>query len=504
MDTTLDALQNEVEFYRQNQTVVEQEIRTLIADNQKLSQQVGVLLKEKLENARHPHSQDIDQNNQVEELSRQNTLLIKERDSLHVLWQTSQKTIDALETELKTYQSYENRGGQNTNEENRDLKLKLETALTDYVELESKYKEINKNNNELENNIKTKEKEINYYKERGKQLEDKVCEITKTLDEYKVNSTIDKKTNEDVRRQLQLCQKESTEKIRKEIEAKAKVAEALHLFDLVSEQKKEAHKIINDMSEQLITLKQTLANVRYDIESNYKKELDNIKEKYNEKVTDMLEHIKNLDTELVEKGLLLNKTLRQNKVLQATNESYLKQQKECENIADPKLTLAEQRLEAMFQELVTSERRNIQLVCEKQCLAIDIQRIQDIHTRERKRRDWEEGLLKTQCEELKIQVGHLQKSLEETHGMISKLQKMLSSRTELNQKMVSTKEEELLELNKHLENQMELSKKWKESYVEMTEKMKKKLEDLQIENIELKSKLQMTQSESHDNASSSS
>lgn len=35
----------------------------------------------------------------------------QERDSLNVLWQTSQKTIDALDIELKTYQSYNSRGG---------------------------------------------------------------------------------------------------------------------------------------------------------------------------------------------------------------------------------------------------------------------------------------------------------------------------------------------------------------------------------------------------------
>ncbi|KAM3965977.1 uncharacterized protein ACR2FA_012835 [Aphomia sociella] len=501
---SLDVLQNEVDFYRQNQTVVEQEIRTLIADNQKLSHQVGALLKEKLQNAKQPQNQENDQRKEIEELNKQIALLAKERDSLHVLWQTSQKTIDALETELKAYQNYDNRGGQHTNEEKRDLKLKLDTALTDYVELETKYKELHKKHNDLENDIKSKEKEINYYKERGKELEDEVSKITKALDEYKVNSVIEKKCNEDLRRQLMLCQKESTEKIRKEIEAKAKVAEALQLFDLVSNQKNEAYKKIKDISEELIVLKQTLANVRFDIESNYKKELAEIKEKYNEKVTDMLEHIKNLDSELVEKGLLLNKTLRENKILQAANENYLKQQKETENVVDPKLALAEQRLEAMFQELVTSERRNIQLVCEKQCLAIDIQRIQDIQTRERKRRDWEENLLKTQCEELKVQVEHLQKSLDETHGMISKLQNMLSSRMELSQKMVSTKEEELLELNKHLENQMELSKKWKESYVEMTEKLKKRLDDLHKENIELKSKLKLPQLESQDNTSTSS
>lgn len=36
----------------------------------------------------------------------------------------------------------------------------------------------------------------------------------------------------------------------------------------------------------------------------------------------------------------------------------------------------------------------------------------------------------------RIQVEHLQKSLDETHEMVNKLQNMLSSRTELNQKLV--------------------------------------------------------------------
>lgn len=172
-----------------------------------------------------------------------------------------------------------------------------------------------------------------------------------------------------------------------------------------------------------------------------------------------------------------NLVYRENKTLQTENENYIKQQKENQEIVDPKLAIAEQRTEAMFQELVrtflistslryvmkqkskivfilkheqasnfsthqhqhlffntlwnhkfdiiaaviflqtiifydinftqttvwqvTSERRNIQLVCEKQCLAIDIQRVQDIHTRETKRREWEESLLKNQCEELR-------------------------------------------------------------------------------------------------------
>ncbi|XP_075982277.1 uncharacterized protein LOC142980655 [Anticarsia gemmatalis] len=491
-NNTLNALQTEVEFYRQNQTVVEEEIRTLISDNQKLSQQVGMLLKEKLDTARHANSHDQDVTKELDELRKQVNLLAKERDSLHVLWQTSQKTIDALETELKTYQSYDNRGKQqNTTEERRDLELKLETALTDYIELEKNHKDLQIKHSILENDLKCKEKEITSYKERGKVIESKLNEVTKSLEEHRINLAVEKKNTEDLRGQLSICQKECVDKVKKEAEAKSKVAEALQLYDVVSTQKNEAYKTIQELTKELTHLKHKLTTIRHEIEASCRKEMEEVKDKYNEKVSDMLQHIRNLDSELVEKGLLLNKTLRENKILIATNENYLKQQKDKLKSVDPKLTLAEQRLEAMFQELVCSERRNIQLVCEKQCLAIDIQRIQDVHAREIKRRDWEEKLLKTQCEELKLQVEHLQKSLDETHEMVNKLQNMLSSRAELNQKMVSTKEEELIELNKHLVNQMELSKKWKESYLEMTEKLKKKLQEMEKENKDLRDKLKL-------------
>ncbi|XP_053616624.1 cingulin-like [Plodia interpunctella] len=495
-------LQSEVEFYRENQTTVEHEIRTLIADNQKLSQQVALLIKEKIQLQREPPTQVQENAQELEELRRQVTLLTKERDSLHVLWQTSQKTIEALETELKTYQNYEKRGAQYTNDDRRDLELKLETSLSDYIELEVKYKELHQKHNQLTTDVNNKEKELISYKEKCEEFQKQLIEINKTLEEHKVELQAEKKSNDNLKGQILLCQKNSADKIKKEIEAKSKVSEALQLFDLVSAQKNEAYKKIKEISEELVQMKRSVTEVRREAEASFRKELDEIKGKYNEKVGDMLRHIRNLDSELVEKGLLLNKILRENKILLETNESYVKQEETCRNAVDPKLALAEHRMEAMFQELVTSERRNIQLVCEKQCLAIDIQRIQDIHARETKRRDWEETLLKTQRDELKLQVEHLQKSLDETHGMVSKLQAMLTSRTDLSQKMITVKEEELLELNKHLQNQIELSKKWKDSYVEMAEKLKKRLEELQKQNNDLRSRLKLPTLESSDSTNS--
>lgn len=55
---------------------MEEEIRTLIADNQKLSQQVGMLLKEKLDNAR-ANSHNLDHSKELEELRKQVSLLAK-------------------------------------------------------------------------------------------------------------------------------------------------------------------------------------------------------------------------------------------------------------------------------------------------------------------------------------------------------------------------------------------------------------------------------------------
>lgn len=64
------------------------------------------------------------------------------------------------------------------------------------------------------------------------------------------------------------------------------------------------------VSAEIMKLKQMLSNVREDVETVCKKEVEDLKEKYNEKLTDMLMHIRNLDVELVEKGQLLNKTVR--------------------------------------------------------------------------------------------------------------------------------------------------------------------------------------------------
>lgn len=52
---------------------MEQEIKTLIADNQKLSQQVGILLNEKLQNAQQENNHD----KEFEDLKKQVTLLTK-------------------------------------------------------------------------------------------------------------------------------------------------------------------------------------------------------------------------------------------------------------------------------------------------------------------------------------------------------------------------------------------------------------------------------------------
>lgn len=68
------------------------------------------------------------------------------------------------------------------------------------------------------------------------------------------------------------------------------------------------HTII--FTEELRIVQDKLSKVRNDVESKYRAELEEVKDKYNEKVTDMLQHIRNLDTELVEKGLLLNKMIR--------------------------------------------------------------------------------------------------------------------------------------------------------------------------------------------------
>lgn len=160
----------------------------------------------------------------------------------------------------------------NLSENRRDLELKLDTALTDYIKLESKYKTLNSKNSTLENDLRNKEKDIASYKERGKKLEEETEELSKNLEEYKINLIAEKKNNEDFKSQLIIYQKDAFDRVKKETEAKAKVnkirqikvnnnkiilfgvyltfqvAEALHLFDLVTTQKNEAHKKITEIT----------------------------------------------------------------------------------------------------------------------------------------------------------------------------------------------------------------------------------------------------------------
>lgn len=95
--------------------------------------------------------------------------------------------------------------------------------MNEYLDLETKYKELNTKCNSLDSELKNKEKEVCHYKERTTQLEQNIKEVSESLEEYKINFAAEKKNNEDIRAQLLLCQKESSGKIKRELEAKSKV-----------------------------------------------------------------------------------------------------------------------------------------------------------------------------------------------------------------------------------------------------------------------------------------
>lgn len=113
---------------------------------------------------------------------------------------------------------------QNTHEERRDQDLKLQTALADYIELEARYKELYTKHSTLENEQKVKEKEITSYKERGKEINDKIHALEKVLEEFKINLAVEKKNSESLQTQLSVLQKDIVKRAKKETEAKSKVS----------------------------------------------------------------------------------------------------------------------------------------------------------------------------------------------------------------------------------------------------------------------------------------
>lgn len=125
----------------------------------------------------------------------------------------------------------------NLSEDRRDLELKLDTALTDYIELETKYKSLNSRNSVLENNLRNKEKDITSYKERCTKLEVKIEELSKNLEEYKINLIAEKKNNEDLKSQLTTYQKDAVDRVKKEAEAKSKVNKTWSISKLMRKDK---------------------------------------------------------------------------------------------------------------------------------------------------------------------------------------------------------------------------------------------------------------------------
>ncbi|GBP86810.1 hypothetical protein EVAR_99890_1 [Eumeta japonica] len=191
------------------------------------------------------------ENNNLETLQKELDFY-RERDSLHVLWQTSQRTVEALETELKTYQGYETGSSRLKAYSLSDLELKLETALNDYIDLEKKYKELNNYKTDLEKELKNKGQKILDYKTKHSEFENKILELSRHVDESKVHLELEIKNNENIKTQLTQCQKDCVNYLRREVEAKSKVAEALQLFDMVATQRDEAYTKISETSGEIM------------------------------------------------------------------------------------------------------------------------------------------------------------------------------------------------------------------------------------------------------------
>lgn len=152
-------------------------------------------------------------------------LLLKLIDTLKNIWKYSKVCSTCL------FINFENNFLllQHKNIESRkDLELKLETALNDYIDIENKYKLANTKVSSLESELKNKEQVIKSYKERGKELENKIEELMKDVEDYRNKLEGERKSNEDLKGQLLLNQKECVNYVKKEAEAKSKVFKAFN------------------------------------------------------------------------------------------------------------------------------------------------------------------------------------------------------------------------------------------------------------------------------------
>lgn len=330
--------------YEANKTT----ITTLVSENKELTSRLKEALKiTEKEEIGHIYSES----DLIDNLKKQLSSLAKEKESVVQLWQTTLKTVDYLEEELRLYEGRTH--GYAPKSEIKKLKISYEEqidALRNKIdESNRKIQETRKDcAQQIDEKTKLLEKQSNSFAEAQrtiKKLEQELKELQENLGE-----------SEGARHSLQAALSEKNKQIegfilREEL-AKDKVREAVSVVETALMEKDAALLREARSREELSRLSKMLSEVTHETELKAKAEISEIKSECQIKLNELQQKLGKAKEEIRNKTFEIEKCLVKQEGLLKEIEIMRKGSSQNVDSDVNKLLLLEKNLESTFQKLV--------------------------------------------------------------------------------------------------------------------------------------------------------
>lgn len=287
----------------------------------------------------------------IENLKKQLATLAKEKESVVQLWQTSLKTIDYLEEELRLYE------GRTHGYVPRSEIKKLKTSYEGQIE--ALHNKIEESNCKLQEIRKTCEQELN---EKTKSIDNIVSQLIEAqgrIDKFEqeLKEVQEKfKESEKARSALQASLVEKNKLldgfiVREEV-AKNKVREAVSVVETALMEKDAALLREAQAKEEVARVTKTLSEVIQENDLKVKAEINQIRVECSMKLNQLREELTKAKEEMLNKNFELEKAVLKNEALQKEIEILQKGTSQSVDSDLNKLLVLEKNLESTFQKLV--------------------------------------------------------------------------------------------------------------------------------------------------------
>ncbi|KAJ8984432.1 hypothetical protein NQ317_012495 [Molorchus minor] len=494
-------LTGDLAFLKSEHINLQATVKTLLEENQRLSIELNAVLecKERIESCA------VQEKEVVENLKKQISALISEKESTTKLWKNSVRTIDFLEDELKVFQA----GTQGFIPKKDFAKVKQHYEERNKL-LESKLNVIQK---KLEDTIKTSSKELSAKNEevdKSSQAQADALKIVKNLEEEILNLQKRLHDSEKLRMKLEKNVKDKEDLIgrfkRENSECRGKVQEAVELVAAALNEKDAALMRENEIKSDMEQINKEMEIIIKETEDKIKHEVAKTKFEYNLKCEQFLKDLKAAHDEISTKQLEIEKYTTKCMLLEKEIEKIQKGTLNIDESRTSKLLILEKNLEQTFQKLLISERDGIKNDLEQ--MAGHFERT--LKSKEVEKLTFQNKVkqLQMNLEESKAKLVRLTEELEEENNRTKMLEKQYQSQKQEQEKSIRQSYEEKIALInsthgakfKEMESSIialsEINMKWisetkfiTENFDKLVAELKAEIQNLKGENKILQEKL---------------